>query len=146
MVKMNRLLHIGRSQKGQQLVEFALILPVIILCLGVIITAGQLLYGKMVCQMAAYEGARKAVVTPPSADPKSVAIEKAKDIISKNGISLSFVGVDWKPDMWKKGNLLDFAVTGSVRTLFPIPDTNFKFHTDVPVKGQIRMMIENDGT
>lgn len=136
---------IKKGKKGQQLVEMAFVLPVIILCLGVLITAGQLIFAKMTCQMAAYEGARKAVVVDNYYQAKQVAIQKSAEVL-KNGIGLKnpqYV-FNANPGNWKKGNYLDYTVSADVKTLFPVPDTRFKANSTTRVSGHIVMMIERD--
>lgn len=73
---MSRLLKLKRSEKGQALVEFALILPILLgLILGMI-EFGWILNGKLTLTNAAREGARAAVASED-------AIIAAKDAVVK---------------------------------------------------------------
>lgn len=134
-----------KNKKGQQMVEMAVVLPILIICLGVLITAGQLIFAKMTCQMAAYEGARKAVVIDDYYQAKQTAIQKSSEVL-KNGIGLEDIQFNFgaSPGSWTKGNYLDYSVSANVRTLFPIPDSNFKANSKTRVSGRIVMMIERN--
>ena len=57
-----------RSQAGAELVEFALVLPMLLLVLGGIVDFGLLLQRQQVVTNAAREGARLAVVNYPDGD------------------------------------------------------------------------------
>jgi len=50
---------IRHSQKGQAMVEFALILPILLLLLGFTLDAGRIIDAKMLVQSATYEGIRQ---------------------------------------------------------------------------------------
>jgi Flp pilus assembly protein TadG len=134
-----------KDKKGQSLVEMALILPVLILCLGLIITAGQLLYAKMTLQMAAFEGARGAVVQTNKNTAKTTADKKAK-AVTANGIGLQNVNYSLTaPSSWKRGNEVTYTVTAQVKTLFPliaIDGTNLV--KNPTIKGTAVMMIERN--
>lgn len=65
-----------KSEKGQSMVEFALILPILLMLLLGIIEFGWLLNGKITLNASAREGARTYVV--------STDIEQAKDIVISN--------------------------------------------------------------
>jgi Flp pilus assembly protein TadG len=57
-----------RSESGAELVEFALVLPMLLLVLGGIVDFGLLLQRQQVVTNAAREGARLAVVNYPDGD------------------------------------------------------------------------------
>ena len=57
-----------RSQAGAELVEFALVLPILLLVFGGIVDFGLLLQRQQVITNAAREGARLAVVNYPVPD------------------------------------------------------------------------------
>ena len=58
-------LRLWREQKGQALVELALLLPVLLLLLGGIMEFGRLLHAQLVLTAASREGARAAAVGLP---------------------------------------------------------------------------------
>lgn len=57
-----------RSQSGAELVEFALVLPILLVVFGGIVDFGLMLQRQQVITNAAREGARLAVVNYPSGD------------------------------------------------------------------------------
>jgi len=132
-----------KGKKGQQLVESAFVLPTIILCLGVLITSGQLIFAKLTCQLAAYEGARKAVVVDSYSQAKQIAMQKSAEVL-KNGIALENAQYSFNASTWKKGNYLDYTVSADVKTLFPVLGTNFTANSKTRVSGHIVMMIERN--
>lgn len=125
------------------MVEMALVLPVIILCIGILITAGQLIFAKMTCQMAAYEGARKAVVMSSYNEAKNTAINKSQEVL-RNGIGLSNVSFEFNAPSWTKGNFLTYTVKAKVKTLFPVIGSDFTFKNESEVRGHIVLMIERN--
>ncbi|MCX8067462.1 MAG: pilus assembly protein [Anaerolineae bacterium] len=56
----------GRKQRGQSLVEFALVLPLLILLLGGVLELGRLFFAYVAITDAAAEGATYASVRPSS--------------------------------------------------------------------------------
>jgi Flp pilus assembly protein TadG len=134
-----------KNKKGQGLVEMALILPILILCLGIIITAGQLLFAKMTVQMAAFEGGRSAVVQTNRSTAKTVANEKAK-AVTKNGIGLENITYSFDaPSSWKKGDTLTYTVTARIKTLFPLIGVDGKLFSNNPtVSGKVVVMVERN--
>lgn len=136
-----------RDKKGQQLVEMAVILPILILCIGVLITSGQLIFAKMTCQLAAFEGARRAVVISNYTTARNTAIARSKEIMKNAiGVNQSTVSTNFgsSPSAWKKPNNLTYTVSGDVKTLFPVLGPGFKFQETTRVSGSIVMMIERD--
>lgn len=136
-----------KGKKGQQLVELIVILPIIILCIGIIITSGQLVFAKMSCQLAAFEGARRAVVISNYNTAKNTAINRSKQIMKTAiGVDQSSVTTSFgaSSSNWKKPNTLTYSVSANVKTLFPVIGPNFKFSNTTKVTGSIAMMIERN--
>ena len=79
-----------KSQKGQSLVEFALILPVFVVLLFGIMEFGRLWEMANVLTSAAREGARVAAVTSPDV---SKATSAAQRVISAGNITQSVITV-----------------------------------------------------
>lgn len=142
---MAKYIHRLRNKKGQQLIEMVIVLPVIILCIGIIITAGQIIFAKMTCQLAAYEGARKAVVVENYSSAKSAASAKTNEMM-KSAIGVSNIKTTFGASSggWKKPNLLTYTVQADVKTLFPVIGPSKKFSSTTTVKGSIVMMIERN--
>lgn len=63
----------GRSQAGQSTVEFAVLLPVLVLVVLVLIQGGQVVRDQLLVQHAAREGARAAAVSDSMADVQDAA-------------------------------------------------------------------------
>ena len=135
-----------KSKKGQSMVEMALTLPLIIMCIGIIITSGQLFLGKITAQMAAYEGARTAIVIDDRNNAAFESQQRATDIMANAvGVEQETVNYIFQPhSSWTQGNYLEYSVEADVITLFPIPDSNFNLHSTTTVTGKINMMIERN--
>ncbi|MBN2410664.1 pilus assembly protein [candidate division KSB1 bacterium] len=87
----NRLLNLFKRKNGQSIVEFALILPVLILILMGIIEFGRLLETTNILTSAAREGARVAAVSAPDVSQVNNA---ANNILSANNISGASITVN----------------------------------------------------
>ena len=78
------------DNKGQALVEFAIVCPIFLLLITLIFAAGQLCLGKMACASAAQTGCREAILY----SDMDVAQEKADEktmIAMERGLKLSFI-------------------------------------------------------
>lgn len=82
--------HLFRSQKGQALVEFAMVLPVFIVVLFGIVEFGRLWQTMNVITSAAREGARVASLTSPNIGQ---ARNAAQNVLSAANISDATVSV-----------------------------------------------------
>lgn len=137
---------INKIKKGQALVEMAIVLPVLLICIGIIITAGQIFFARMVVQMATYEGARIAVVQTTETEARRVARDRLHLVMA------NAIGVDNYNDIggfsvsggWNRGGTLTYSVTAYVRTLFPIPDSTFTFNSRTQIASRIAMRIERN--
>jgi Flp pilus assembly protein TadG len=58
---------LSREDRGQSTVEFALVLPLLVVCLGGLIWVGNLMAWQVRLEHAAREGARAAAVEPENA-------------------------------------------------------------------------------
>ena len=63
----------GRSQAGQSTVEFAVLLPVLVIAVLVVIQGGLVVRDQLLVQHAAREGARVAAVSDSVADVRDAA-------------------------------------------------------------------------
>lgn len=86
---MGKILKLRRSTDGQSLVEFALVLPILMLLILGMIEFGWILNGKITLTSAAREGARVAVVYE-SAEQAKTAVQNA---VSKSAESSSLTAV-----------------------------------------------------
>jgi len=135
-----------KNKKGQQMVEFAVVLPVIVLCMGLLVTFGQLIYARMVVQMAAYDGARRAVVMASPSAGRAEADDRARNTL-RNAIGM----VDGSKQSrfthsgWSRGGMLEYSVSIRVRTLFPLINDEFEIYNEMTISGTSVTMIERGG-
>lgn len=130
-----------KDKKGQSLVETAIVLPILALLLTVIFSVGQLVNAQIVCNTAAYEGARKAVVIADPSQALATAQEIAVNHVKHNGIGLYNIKVTPKISdngVWTKGNNLTYTVSANVDLLLGLLRHN------KPITGEITIMIERE--
>jgi len=97
MKKISKL--IGNSN-GQSLVEFALVLPVLLLLILGMIEFGWILNRQIILTSIAREGARSAVVCNNEQD----AYKAVTDAIAKSSLTGATVDQSKFTESWKKGN------------------------------------------
>jgi len=78
------------SERGQTIVEFALIAPIIFLLLFGIIDFGMMLDRRITLEHAVREGARFAAVTTDCSAIQQRTAERAGDIISQDEVTVSY--------------------------------------------------------
>ncbi|MFB0918663.1 MAG: pilus assembly protein [Clostridiaceae bacterium] len=89
---MNKIKKIGKREEGQSLVEFALVLPILLLLIVAIVDFGWVFMAKITVNNAAREGARVYAVNID----KSIATTAANDAMSFIPMTKTVV-VDKKP-------------------------------------------------
>lgn len=106
-----------KNNRGQALVEFALLLPVLLLIIGGMIDFGLVYHEQLVMTAAAREGARVAVVNGES---KPTAGKTAAETYAKNAsINPAGINVD-PPDFESKPGTTEKTVTITVTNNVPI--------------------------
>jgi len=95
-----------KQQKGATLVEFAIILPLLILLLFAIIEFSLLMYNQAMVTNSAREGARYGVVWAPSY--ASFAVANPDFDVSENPYRISKEEVRQHVKSWLKNNLISF--------------------------------------
>jgi len=90
-MKKNKILNFLKRTTGQSIVEFALVLPVLLLILMGIVEFGRLLETTNVLTSAAREGVRVAAVSAPDVSQVNNA---AQNILTANNISNSTITVN----------------------------------------------------
>jgi Flp pilus assembly protein TadG len=98
-----------RNCRGQALVEFALILPLMMLLLLGILEMGRAWNVKQVLTDAAREGARLAVVGDPTITLQSQVDTRIKQVVSRAGLDSTQLTIGY-PDGFKTG-------TGNITTV-----------------------------
>ena len=78
------------SSRGQTLVEFALVLPIIVILLFGIIDFGLMLNHRITLQHAVREGARYGMVTGDCAAIQQRTADRAGDIIDPTDVTVSY--------------------------------------------------------
>ena len=103
-----------RQEKGQALLEMALILPVLLLILGGIIEFGRIFHADLVITGASREGARAAVVGEP--------YEAVRDKVLAAAPSLDEgqLNVSLSPENYSRGDMLTVTVSYHVDLVVPL--------------------------
>lgn len=110
-----------KSEKGQSMVETALVLPLVLLLLFGIFDFGWLFYNKLQVQNCAREGARFAAVNydiDNDVKSKSDIIKHVKDM-EMNGLTFT-INVTAADDGTHKNGYLTVVINTDVPTLTPI--------------------------
>lgn len=113
-------MNILKNEKGQSIVEFALLLPILILIIMAIIEFGLLLNSYLALNNASREGARIGVVGGTDAQIKSAILTTSPTL---NASDLSLM-VTPSQALRKSGDTLKVTV-------------NYKYHTIIPIIGNI---------
>lgn len=120
---MSRYLFKVKKRKGQSLVEFALILPLLLFLIMGIIQFGLVLSGYVTVSNAAREGARVGIIEKN--DTKVVAkVTQAFDssaTLSNPVVSITFP----EGGSYTNGKPVSVKVTGQVAVIVPLMDTIF---------------------
>ena len=93
---------LARCRRGQALVEFALVLPLLMLLILGIVEFGRAWNAKQILTDAAREGARLSVVGDPSITDTSQVNPTIRTIIALAGLDSSTVTISY-PDGFKTG-------------------------------------------
>jgi Flp pilus assembly protein TadG len=84
---------LNRSESGQSLVEFALVLPMLLVVMFMITEFGRALYQYNILAQATREGARRAVVSSEGV-AESVGEERMDSLLTKANLDLNTVATD----------------------------------------------------
>lgn len=126
-----------KTEKGQATVEFALVIPFLMLVLLVLIQTGLAMHAQIMVTQAAREGARQAT----TADSDSEIIQAVKR--SASSLDPSRLDVTYcAPGGWRAGQ----PVTVTVRYRLPIfiPLIKNVFPKSVVLEGSTTMRIEKE--
>lgn len=89
---MNRLRKLIRGTKGQSVVEFALVVPILMLIMVAIFEFGRMWMTMNVITSAAYEGARVAAITAPSVSQATAAAQNVLNAARITGAIITISG------------------------------------------------------
>ncbi len=136
-----------KDENGQSLVEFALILPIMLLLLMGIVQFGFIFNGQITLTSAAREGARLAVVTGPNAAgnfPEADALIRARVDAAAVALLLNVTSADIDIKRSPDGGLLDgmlsVTVDGRVKIIMPL--LPMVVGNDFDLSGESKMRIE----
>ena len=80
-----------RSERGQALIEFALLFPFLMMFLFVLLDFGIAIDRRVVIQHAVREGARQGAVGASIAEIEAVAVNQSQDVLDAADIEVCFV-------------------------------------------------------
>lgn len=120
--------YLHKNESGQSLVEFALILPIILLLVLGMIEFGWLLNGKITLNSAAREGARVAVVLNVSdTERKQRVYDTINSTLESSGITVKYEDLEVTPDsnIYTDVNDMVIKVKGSIKPIIGlyVPNT-----------------------
>lgn len=104
---------IFRQEKGQALLELALVLPILLLILGGIMEFGRIFHAYLVITGASREGARAAVVGEPYEAARDKALAAAASL-DEEELNISLAPADYT-----RGDMLTVTVTYRVDLVVP---------------------------
>lgn len=115
-----------KNKNGQALIEFALLLPILLLLVLAMIEYGWLLNAKITLNSAAREGARVGAVLIPSTDRKQKIYETVRDTIDVSGLTVELgdITLDDKIDYLTNTKDIVVTVNGEVEPIIGlyVPD------------------------
>jgi hypothetical protein len=106
----------NRTERGQALIEFALVTPWILILLFAIIDGGIAMDRRQVLQHAVREGARYAAVHTDEDDIKQKTVAQAQDLIDTDDVTVCYIdGGDPGDSVRVSASFTyDFAIVGPV--------------------------------
>lgn len=110
---MSQLFEVRKNEKGQSIVEFALVLPVLILILVGIIEFGWLFNGKITLTSAAREGARVAAIIKN----ETTATAAVNETANLSGLTINSVQYSYITGGPNNVNRVKVEVEGSMNPL-----------------------------
>lgn len=134
---MKKILKLKKETNGQSLVEFALVLPFLILLILGMVEFGWILNGQITLTSAAREGARSAIVKD-HIDAES-ALPDATEAVNNSAANSSLTGVTTTIDT--------FNITTDKRCVVSVsakikPIVGLFLHNDVSLTAKAEMRIE----
>ncbi|KOA19235.1 TadE-like protein [Clostridium homopropionicum DSM 5847] len=125
-----------KNQKGQALVEFAIVLPILLMLVMGIIQFGMMLNSYLAIENASREGARAGIVGSTDAEIESLIIASSPSL---NPADLT-VSLTPSEANRRSGDTLTVTVTYNYK--FTIPIISSLFNNGKMITGQTSMRIE----
>lgn len=132
---MQALLRFLKDNRGQSVVELALVLPVLLLLLGGMIEFGRVFHDYLVVTAAAREGARAAAVGKDNATVITYT-KQAAATLEKQALTVTVT-----PSTRVRGETVTVTVVNKVTLIVPLIRVFFP-QNPVPVTGTMMMRIE----
>ncbi len=126
----------ARSEEAQSTVEFALVLPVLLIMVLLFAQSVMVLHAQLVVTGAAREAARRGVETASEAEIRGVAVRSAA------GLSSDQLEITVDAGQRVRGEWIKVSVGYKVPIVIPIVEKLFP--GDIRVEGKAAMRIEND--
>ena len=124
------------NQKGQALVEFALVFPILLLLVMGILQFGMMLNSYLSIENASREGARAGIVGSSDSEIRNTIISTSPSL-DPNKLTVTITPAEANR---KSGNTLTVKVTYNYNLTVPIISS--LFNNVVPLNGQTSMRIE----
>ena len=125
-----------KNQKGQALVEFAIILPILLLLVMGILQFGMILNSYLTIENASREGARAGIVGSSDTEIQNLIISTSPSLDPKNLI----VSITPTEANRKSGDTIIVKVTYNYNLIVPIISS--LFNNVVVLNGQTSMRVE----
>lgn len=124
------------NQKGQALVEFAIILPILLMLVMGILQFGMMLNSYLTIENAAREGARAGIIGSSDVEIQNLIIDTSPSLDPKN-LTVSITPTETNR---KSGDTLIVKVTYNYNLIVPIISS--LFNDVVVLNGQTSMRVE----
>lgn len=131
-------IHFNRKERGQTLVEFALILPIFVLLLVGIFDLGRAVYANNTIQNAARQAVRVAIVDQNMSVIEAEAIQHAVALgIAAGNVDVNFLDADYTSG--------DCSVTPDVGCIVEV-EVRYAYNAATPLLGSIVGTINMSGS
>ncbi|MDO8613912.1 MAG: TadE/TadG family type IV pilus assembly protein [Dehalococcoidia bacterium] len=99
------------SERGQALVEAALVIPVLLLLVFGVVMAGRISHAKVAVQAAAREASRELATAASEQDGLTAALQTARSVADDYGLEQERLTVDMESNGFQRGGTTTARVT-----------------------------------
>lgn len=110
-----------RSERGTAAVEMVMAIPVLVMVLALVVSAGRLVGTKTALATVAREAARAAAAAPDASAARSRGAERARQVAGGLGLSPTRLRITQRPGAFARGGIYEVRVSyrvGLLRTPF----------------------------
>lgn len=125
-----------KNENGQALVEFAVVLPVLLLLVMGILQFGMMLNSYLTIENASREGARAGIIGDSDAEIQSLIVSTSPGLDPKN------LTITITPDETSRKSGDSLTVTVSYNYNLTVPIVSALFNNAVILNGQTTMRVE----